>query len=124
MTQILLQVDSELMSNYQGLQASLEEAQDEAEKANEGDASATADAQATADASAEPTATPVTQAGRGRCLRGHPGLRAAHCGRDQGQAGHRYALCRPDRGIQHRPRHDPGALQVPGVQREHGQHLL
>lgn len=61
-TQILLQVDSELMSNYQGLQASLEEAQDEAEKANEGDASATADAQATADASAEPTATPVTQA--------------------------------------------------------------
>lgn len=62
MTQILLQVDSELMSNYQGLQASLEEAQDEAEKANEGDASATADAQATADASAEPTATPVTQA--------------------------------------------------------------
>ena len=61
-TQILLQVDSELMSNYQGLQASLEEAQDEAEKANEGDASATADAQATADASAEPTAAPVTQA--------------------------------------------------------------
>ena len=55
-TQILLQVDSELMSNYQGLQASLEEAQDEAEKANEGDASAPADA------SAEPTATPVTQA--------------------------------------------------------------
>ena len=62
-TQILLQVDSELMSNYQGLQASLEEAQDEAEKANEGDASATADAQATADASAEPTATPAYVSG-------------------------------------------------------------
>ena len=61
-TQILLPVDSDLLSNYQGLQASLEEAQDEAEKANEEETTADAAAQTTADASAEPTAAPVTQA--------------------------------------------------------------
>lgn len=59
-TQILLQVDAELMSNYQALQASLEEAQEEEELANE--AGEGVAAESSTDASAEAAATPVTQA--------------------------------------------------------------
>lgn len=60
-TQILLQVDAELMSNYQALQASLEEAQEEEELANEA-AGEGVTAESSTDASAESSAAPVTQA--------------------------------------------------------------
>ena len=57
-THILLEVDQELLTNWQSLSAMLEEQQDEAEYAEENEAD---EAETEADADAEPTAEPVTQ---------------------------------------------------------------